>query len=66
MTPGCSGACEQGRRPCPTPQACEVEDALAPARGAICAITYVIWAAVALGLLGWAVWLLVRLIGALA
>ena len=23
---GCSGACEQGRKPCVTPEACEQED----------------------------------------
>ena len=25
--PGCCGACGQGRKPCPTPQACQVSEA---------------------------------------
>lgn len=25
MRPGCNGPCQQGRMPCPTPEACEVE-----------------------------------------
>jgi hypothetical protein len=25
---GCSGECEQGRNPCPTPQACQVSEEL--------------------------------------
>ena len=25
MRPGCNGPCQQGRVPCPTPEACEVD-----------------------------------------
>lgn len=25
MRPGCNGPCQQGRLPCPTPEACEVD-----------------------------------------
>lgn len=26
MRPGCTGPCQQGRLPCPTPDACQVEE----------------------------------------
>lgn len=28
MIKGCSGECDQGKRPCPTPQACQVSEEL--------------------------------------
>jgi hypothetical protein len=48
-SPGCSGDCRQGRRPCPTPEACQlpdVDDGLDSARGVlVCvALATICWA----------------------
>lgn len=48
----CSGPCDQGRRPCATPEACETEEAkdFAPATGIICGVMagLAMWGAIAL------------------
>ena len=52
-TPACrADACQQGRKPCPCPSACEIEDPLAPARGLVFGIALAIafWLVVGLAL----------------
>jgi hypothetical protein len=52
--PACSGPCNQGRKPCPTKQACAIADlsACAPTREE----TLHAWAVLALGLFDFCIW----------
>lgn len=57
--PGCSDPCEQGRRACPCPEACQRDDSLDAAHGVVMgvALAFVLWGLLALAALLVAEWL---------
>lgn len=55
-SPACSGPCDQGRKPCPTPEACEMNDAdiVGMAKGLVIAVALVAAAIGCASLIVWA------------